>query len=63
MTNPAGRPRKENKMDILLQIRMDSDVAEKLSFCSNSMKKPKSEVIREGIEIVYCRETLKEKDK
>ena len=63
MTNQAGRPRKDNKMDILLQIRMDNEVAEKLVFCSNSMKKPKSEVIREGIEIIYRRETLKEKDK
>lgn len=63
MPNPSGRPRKDNKMDILLQIRMDREMAEKLAFCSNSMKKAKSEVIREGIEILYRRETLKGKDK
>lgn len=63
MPNPLGRPRKLNKMDILLQIRMDREIAEKLVFCAKSMKMAKSEVIREGIEILYRRETLKGKDK
>lgn len=56
----TGRPPKNTKMDSRLQIRADSDLMEKIEFCTEKTGKNMSEIVREGVEIIYRREKWKE---
>lgn len=46
-------------MDSRLQIRVDSELQEKLDFCVNKTGKNRSEIVREGVELVFEREKKK----
>lgn len=56
----TGRQPKNTKMDSRLQVRADSDLMEKLDFCTERTGKNRSEIVREGVEIIYRREKWKE---
>ena len=59
MTPRTGRPKKENTMDSRLQIRADADLIEKLDFCVEKTGKNRSEIVRDGVDLVFHR--VKEK--
>ena len=52
-----GRPPIENPLKKRIQIRVDRETEIKLDECAESLKKSKSDVIRQGIDMVH--ETLK----
>ena len=62
MTPRTGRPPKENKMDRRLQIRVDDETIEKLDFCADRMNENRSEIVRDGINLIFEREKKKDKE-
>ena len=61
-TSPrTGRPKSENPKDIDTRIRMDKETAEKLETCAKLKSTTKSNIIREGIEIIWERLVGQEK--
>ena len=54
MSPRTGRPLKENPKDTRIQIRLDKDTLEKLDKCAESKDTTRSDVIRQGIDLVYA---------
>ena len=61
MSPRTGRPLKENKMERRLQIRVADETVEKLDFCAKRLNGSRSEIIREGIDLIFEREKNKDK--
>lgn len=49
---PMGRPHKENPKDTRIQVRLDKETLVKLDKCAEKKNTTRSEVIREGIDLV-----------
>ena len=49
----SGRPPKDETRDITIRARFYEDEVKKLDYCCQVTGKSRSEIIREGIEIVY----------
>lgn len=60
MSPKTGRPLKENPKDTRIQIRLDKNILNKLDYCARRDNSNRSEVIRQGIDLVYA-EMQKEK--
>ena len=54
MSLRTGRPPKKNPKDERIQIRVDKETLKKLDFCSKESNTNRSEVVRQGIEMVYA---------
>lgn len=52
MVSKMGRPTNSRK-DIRLQIRVDKETEEMLDFCADKKITNRSEIVREGIRLVY----------
>lgn len=48
----TGRPRKDNPKDTRIQVRIDKETLKKLDKCAEEKNTTRSEVIREGIDLV-----------
>ena len=55
MSPRTGRPPIENPKDTRIQIRLDKETLEKLDCCSNENNSSRSEIIRQGIDMVYAK--------
>lgn len=55
MSPKTGRPLKENPKDTRIQIRLDKETLDKLDCCSNEHNSNRSEIIRQGIDLVYAK--------
>ena len=53
MSPKTGRPPKDNPMTDRLQIRVNRDVIKKLDECATLQKTNRSEIVRQGIDLVY----------
>lgn len=60
MSPRTGRPPKQNPKDTRIQIRLDKETLNKLDSCADEKKSNRSEIIRQGIDLVYA-EIKKEK--
>lgn len=52
MSPRTGRPHKTNPKDTRIQIRLDKETLEKLDMCAQKKNATRSDVIREGIDLV-----------
>ena len=52
MSPRTGRPKSENPKSIETRIRMDKETAETLAWCASQKDTTKSDIIREGINLV-----------
>lgn len=50
--SPAGRPKIENPKNVRLEIRLTKQENELLEECADRMKATKTEVIKEGVQLV-----------
>lgn len=50
-----GRPKSENPKDVKFQIRADKETMKKLDYCAEETHSSRSEVIRQGIDLVYAK--------
>ncbi len=55
MSPKTGRPLKENPKDTRIQIRLDKETLNKLDTCVDDTKTNRSDVIRQGIDLVYAK--------
>lgn len=54
MSPRTGRPPKNGKSkNINLQLRINEDTAEKLTICSKKLNISRTEVIEQGIDLIY----------
>lgn len=54
MSPRTGRPPKDNPKDIRIQIRLDKEILDKLDKCAEKNKTNRSDIIRQGIDLVYA---------
>ncbi len=54
MSPKTGRPLKDNPKDKRIQIRLDKETLETLDKCAKVNSTTRSEVIRQGIGLVYA---------
>lgn len=59
MSPRTGRPKSNNNKDVMLRVRLDKDMVEKLEAASKNLKITKSDVVRNGIENEYQRSIKK----
>lgn len=59
MSPRTGRPKSDNSKDVMLRVRLDKDMVEKLEKASENLNITKSEVVRNGIESEYQRSIKK----
>lgn len=52
---PKGRPATGNARKVKVDTRLSKDELEKLDYCCIRTGKSKSQVIREGVEVLYAR--------
>lgn len=50
--SPAGRPKIDNPKNVRLEIRLTKDENKLLEECANKMHTTKTEVIKEGVQLV-----------
>ncbi|MGN1480731.1 ribbon-helix-helix protein, CopG family [Porcipelethomonas sp.] len=50
-----GRPKSNNPKDVRLQIRADRETIKKLDYCAEKNHSSRSEVVRQGIDLVYAK--------
>ncbi len=55
MSPRTGRPPLENPRNSRVEIRMTSEEEKKLDYCCKATGKSRSDIAREGIDIVYSR--------
>lgn len=55
MVAKKGRPVSNNPKDYMLRVRMNEEVLKKLDECCKVQNKTRSEIVRDGIEMEYCR--------
>ena len=53
MSSKAGRPPSGNTRQNKVEARMTADELRKLDDCCRALGRPRSEVIRKGIELIY----------
>ncbi len=61
MSPRTGRPPSDNPKSIETRVRMTEADREKLDFAAKILKLPKSEVIRQGINVMYEKAKQQEK--
>lgn len=54
MSPRTGRPPSDDPRSTTVETRMSKKELEKLEYCSKVMGKSKSEVIREGVELIFA---------
>lgn len=54
MPKKVGRPVSENPKDKTVKIRMDSGEVKVLDACAKRLKLSRSDVIRQGIKMIYA---------
>lgn len=55
MSPKTGRPHSDNPKHVRVETRMSTEDFEKLEYCCKITGKSRSEIIREGIDIVYAK--------
>ena len=55
MSPRTGRPPKDNPKDTRIQIRLDKKTLDKLDSCADNKKTTRSEIIRQGIDLVFLK--------
>jgi len=55
MSPRTGRPPKDNPKDTRIQIRLDKETLDKLDECAKNQQTTRSDIIRQGIELVSKR--------
>ncbi|MBE6845057.1 MAG: CopG family transcriptional regulator [Ruminococcus sp.] len=55
MSSKMGRPKSDNPKDVRFQIRADKETMEKLDYCAKENNSSRSEIIRQGIDLVYAK--------
>lgn len=55
MSPKIGRPLSDNARKSKVETRMSKEELEKLDYCCKLTGKTRSEIIREGVDIVYAR--------
>lgn len=53
MSPKTGRPHSDNPRQMRVEVKMTSDELEKLDFCCKYAGKSRSELIRDGIGLIY----------
>lgn len=53
MSPKTGRPPKDNPMNKRIQIRANTEELEKLDYCAKIQKTSRSDIVRQGIDLVY----------
>ncbi|MBQ8569339.1 MAG: CopG family transcriptional regulator [Oscillospiraceae bacterium] len=53
MSPRTGRPPKDNSMNERIQFRLSIDYMKKLDECAKEQNTTRSEIIRQGIDLVY----------
>lgn len=53
MSPKTGRPHSDNPRQMRVEVKMTSDELEKLDFCCKYSGKSRSELIRDGIGLIY----------
>ena len=53
--SPAGRPKIDNPKNVRLEIRLTKDENRLLEECANKMHVTKTEVIKEGVQLVKAK--------
>lgn len=53
MSPKVGRPKSDNKKDIMFRVRIDDETMQKMETVSKEQGITKSEVVRNGIESEY----------
>jgi hypothetical protein len=51
----SGRPFSENKRSNRIEVKLNADEIEKLTYCIQVTKRSRAKIIREGIDVVYER--------
>lgn len=54
MSPKTGRPLKKDPKDTRIQVRLDKDTLNKLDICVDESKSNRSEILRQGINLVYA---------
>lgn len=54
MSPRTGRPKAENPKDTRIQIRLDKETLDKLDECATKSSTTRSDIIRQGIDLVYA---------
>jgi len=55
MSPRTGRPPKDNPKDTRIQIRLDKETLNKLDECAMKQQTTRSDIVRQGIELVSKR--------
>ena len=54
MSPRTGRPTKgKEKKDVSLQLRITKTTNERLQYCSDTLNKSRTEVIEQGVDMIY----------
>ncbi len=53
--SPAGRPKIDNPKNVRLEIRLTKDENRLLEECASKMRVTKTEVIKEGVQLVKAK--------
>lgn len=53
MSPKLGRPYSENPRQMRVETKMTSSELEKLDFCCRATGKTRSEIVREGVDVLY----------
>jgi len=51
----TGRPVSDNPRQMRVETKMTKEELEKLDYCCKMSEKTRSEIVREGVDIVYAR--------
>ena len=62
MSLRIGRPTSDNARRLRVETRMNKEELEKLEYCCRVTGKSRSEIVREGIDVVYIKLHNLEKD-
>ncbi len=62
MSPRTGRPHSDNPKQVRVETRMNKEELEKLEYCCRVTGKSRSEIVREGIDVVYIKLHNLEKD-
>lgn len=55
MSPRTGRPHSDNPKHVRVETRMTTEELEKLEYCCRVTGKSRSEIVREGIDVVYTK--------
>ncbi len=58
MSPKTGRPKSDNPKDTRIQVRIDQETLAKLDECAEKQNTSRSEIIREGIDMVHTQKNI-----